>query len=237
MSVFHFRQFNVSDASCAMKLGTDAVLLGAWSGKKSNPEIEYGLDIGCGCGILALMLAQQCTARIDAVEIDEACCQTASGNFKESPWNSRLQVFHTSFQEYVSRCKSTYDLILSNPPFFNESLLNPSSRKAIARHQVLLGFDELFRGVSRLLRPEGCFDLIFPLNSEALVLREAVSAGLFLHHRMLVYPKEGKPAHRILASFRKHQEVPVRNELHIRLADGSFSPAYRRLTEDFYLNL
>ncbi len=236
MRVFHFKQFSVSDESCAMKLGTDAVLLGAWSGKHIGENTERILDIGTGCGILALMMAQQSRAEIDAVEIDEACCATAGDNVLRSPWSSRIRIFHTPFQRFANPAVSGYDLILSNPPFFNESLLNPSTRKAIARHQVLLGFDELFRGVAGLLNPPGLFDLIFPVNAEAQVLHEAAVAGLGCVNCTRVYPKEGKPAHRILASFSKQPGVFTGSEITIRLEDGSFSPEYRHLTADFYLN-
>jgi tRNA1Val (adenine37-N6)-methyltransferase len=234
--VFQFKQFAVSDDNCAMKVGTDAVLLGAWSGIPYSNSISRILDVGSGCGILALMMAQQTNAFIDAVEIDEDSCKTATINFTGSAWSDRLNCIHSSFQDFVKISEYRYDIILSNPPFFSESLLNPKEQRAIARHQVLLGFDALFDGVSQMLHPDGIFNLIYPLLSNESIDIEAGRNGLFCSRKTFVYPKPGKPCNRVLASFGRKDVGLVQDDLLIRNGDAVFSEQYRQLTREFYLN-
>jgi len=192
--------------------------------------------VGSGCGILALMMAQQCSAIIDAVEIDEDCCKTQSANFSATIWTNRLNSIHASFQDFFLKSEKRYDLIVSNPPFFSESLLNLQEQRAIARHQVMLGFDTLFEGVAKLLNPTGVFTLIYPVLSDELIVTEARKNGLFCQRKTFVYPKEGKPCNRILASFCRKEGHLQQDELWIRKADAEFSAEYRELTRDFYLN-
>lgn len=243
MSIFRFKHFEVSDDGCAMKIGTDAVLLGAWSGVHGTARIKddknssgHILDIGTGCGILALMMAQKTYCDIDAVEIDEDSCMTASVNFSRSAWKDSLVLFREAFQDYTLHCKTRYDLILSNPPFFQDSLLNPGHHRTIARHQVLLGFDELFSGASSLLEKDGAFNLIYPMLSDESVNQEATKNQLFNVHKTYVVPRHGKPPNRILSSFVMKEFAGKTDELIIRYADGSFTEAYRSITKDFYLN-
>lgn len=241
MSIFRFKQFEISDDNCAMKVGTDAVLIGAWSGAKGNIagegqlQIKQILDIGTGCGVLALMMAQQYDCQIDAVEIDKNSCLTAIKNFDGSPWKSRLELYKSSFQDYIKQCKKHYDLIISNPPFFRKSILNREGQRTIARHQVLLGFEDIFSGVDRILGTEGIFNLIYPVISDESIIRESKKNSLYFFRKTSVIPKQGKEPNRIMASFGRDNVETIFDELIIRNADNSFSEDYKNLTRDFYI--
>src|SRR5690554_2504372 len=142
-SVFRFKQFEVDQRDCPMKINTDGVLLGAIAGSVHGRG--QFLDIGTGTGVIAMMLAQRYPeARVDAIEIDQGAAFRAAANFKDSPFSDRLTVNHVALESFKTR-PETYDLILSNPPFFMDSLKNPDQRKSVARHADPLFFQTLFR--------------------------------------------------------------------------------------------
>ena len=143
-SSFEFKQFTIKQDKCAMKVGTDAVLLGSWATANGSHLI---LDVGTGTGIIAMMLAQKTIAHIDAIDIDELACIQAAQNVSESKFFGRVEVMHTSLQQYVKNAQKKYDLIITNPPYFEQSLKSSDEQRSCARHADVLPFDELIDGV------------------------------------------------------------------------------------------
>lgn len=226
---FHFREFSVNQTNTPMKIGTDAVLLGAWI----SGEGKHALDIGTGTGLIALMLAQKFSDMvIDAIEPHYAAFTEASDNFTNSPWASRLSCMHTTLQEYSPTRK--YDLIVSNPPFFEAAVASPVSGRAQARQASHLPSEELLQHSDRLLLPEGNLQVILPENVALNFILAAGRHHLFLKRQTIVYPDERKPAHRRLMEFSRQRQDIAFNELYIR-QEKDISKDYRRMTRDFYL--
>ena len=244
---FRFKQFTVWHDRCAMKVGTDGVLLGAWA--PANPftpnPLTRILDIGTGSGLIALMLAQRFPeASIDAIDIDEAAVEQARENFAVSPWTDRLHAFHARLQDWQNHpLQSTnykYDLIVSNPPYFQNSLKNPDKGRQTARHTDTLSYAELLRHSARLLTEKGLLALVLPAEAEQEVRGLAAAELLSLTRITRVYSKESKPARRVLLEFEKstsrdtdismtEDSLVLENEI------GGRSAAYQELTKDFYL--
>lgn len=210
-----------------MKVGTDGVLLGAWV--NVEPADRRILDIGTGTGLIALMLAQRSNARIVALDIDENCASQAAENFAASPWRDRLQSIHTPVQTYDPGWR--FDLIVSNPPYFTESLKSPDPGKNTARHTVSLTFSDLTAAVQRLLHPAGRFALVLP-PAEMQRFRSVALGRLFPVRRTEVYPGVDEPVKRILAEF---SPIPAPSPTPDRLTIDEHDAHYRRLLEDFYL--
>ena len=230
MSGFRFKQFSVEQDDVAMKVGTDGVLLGAWAECERARRI---LDIGTGTGVIALQMAQRNpVAQVQAVEIDETAARRARANFDNSPWAERLEVAQTAVQEFSPAEK--FDLIISNPPYFIDSLLPPDAKRSTARHTHDLTFEELDKAVCRLLDENGRFALILP---ETEFYKYLDITHLHLVRRCDVYSVEGGSIKRIMGEFAKHEPTEARHEsLAIEVEKrGEFSPAYRELTKDFYL--
>ena len=166
---FQFKQFTVWHDKCAMKVGTDGVLLGAWCCVENITRI---LDVGCGTGLISLMLAQRCQAEIDAVDIDEAACIQARENADRSPFGDRLQIFHRPFANFVNESAGIrqYDCIVSNPPYFIDSLKCPDKQRNQARHTDTLTLEELIEGSKQLLAPQGKLYLILPFDQREILL-------------------------------------------------------------------
>ncbi len=232
--MFHFKHFSLSDENAAMKIGTDAVLLGAWA---DINQVKTILDIGTGTGIIALMMAQRSSASIDAIEIDAETADLAGKNIRLSPWSSRIEVHTVSFQEFVSYRQSQYDLIVSNPPYFSRSLRAPDPRRNQARHDKTLPAGDLIQGAAKLISSSGRINLIFPCDAQEAWLAEAKKYSLYATRVTEVKPREGKPASRLLVELRKEPVPCSNNQLIIRCADGSYTKEYKLLTEDFYLGL
>jgi tRNA1Val (adenine37-N6)-methyltransferase len=160
---FRFKQFTIQQERAAMKVGTDGVLLGAWA----SVPLPGGrvLDVGTGTGLIALMIAQRTVnVEVDALEIDPSSALQAKENFRNSPWRERLSCMHVSFQDYAARCKTQYDLLICNPPFFSASSKTPSSEKNLARHDDSLGLDDLFKGAVGLMKKNSLISLILPIH-------------------------------------------------------------------------
>ncbi len=161
---FKFKQFEINQDKCAMKIGTDGVLLGAWTSIQQNPFSI--LDIGAGTGIIALMLAQRSHAElIDAIEIDGDAYEQCVNNFEQSPWGDRLFCYHASLDEFVAEIEDQYDLIISNPPFYSEDYKSENQQRDLARFNDALPFDHLIESVSKLLSENGIFSVIVPVRS------------------------------------------------------------------------
>jgi len=230
MAGFKFKQFAVEQDDVAMKVGTDGVLLGAWAECEGARRI---IDIGTGTGVIALQMAQRNpTAQVQAVEIDETAARRARANFDNSPWAERMQVEQTAVQEFSPAEK--FDLIISNPPYFVDSLLPPDAKRSTARHTHDLTFEELDRSVVRLLAENGKFVLILPVTEFEKYLS---LTQLHLVRRCDIYPIEGGAVKRVMGEFAKQKptEISHENIAIERGQRGDYTDEYRDLTKDFYL--
>ena len=226
-------QFSISDQNSAMKVGTDAVLLGVFANVFGANSI---LDIGTGSGIIAVMLAQKSNANIDAIDIDKGSISDAEDNFSNCPWKNRLTAIHSSLQEYVKKTAKKYDLIVSNPPFFSNSLKSPEFSKSLSKHDEKLNHKELIAGTKRLLSSDGRFIVILPFSQIKNFKETALIENLYCSKQILIYPKYSKPANRIILEFSFERQIkPVETKLTIRNNDSSFTEQYVDLTKEFYV--
>jgi tRNA1Val (adenine37-N6)-methyltransferase len=233
--MFHFKQFSLSDDHTAMKVGTDAVLLGSWIAVK---QVNSILDIGTGSGILALMMVQRFRTRTDAVEIDASAAEQAVQNFALSPWPDLLHIHTLPFQDFATSRNLSYDLIISNPPFFTNALKPPEPERCTARHDDLLPVDELLFGVNQLLSESGKLAIIIPQEAGITWTRKALKYGLIATRRAAVIPRHGKPSSRLMIEFQRSQDSISKDEtILIRNLDGTYTDEYKKLTSDFYLGL
>lgn len=232
---FRFKQFTVWHHRCAMKVGTDGVLLGAWAPIPDN-HFPRLLDIGTGSGLIALMLAQRSapSLHIDAIDIDADAVAQATENFALSPWAEQLHAHHSTLQDWHAEA---YDLIVSNPPYFQNSLKNPNQQRATARHTDTLSYQQLIHHAARLLQPNGCLALVLPIEAEAEILALAEQQGLRPTQLVHVYGKPGKPAKRLLIALSPMADSPltIASDFYIESADSPRSPEYVELTKEFYL--
>ena len=235
---FRFKQFFINDDRCAMKVGTDGVLLGAWTPTANSQKPTTNiLDIGTGCGLVALMLAQRCPeAHIDAIDIDEAAVEQAKENIAASPFNHQISAYHSSLQNWGNY---DYNLIVSNPPYFKNSLKNPDKGRQTARHTDTLSYEELLQHSARLLTQNGMLALILPAEAETEVRELAATFQLTLTHLTRVYSKESKPARRVLMAFAKTLETQnsrtLGDSLILEDDKGGRSRPYQELCKEFYL--
>lgn len=235
--MFQFKQFNVNQDRCAMKIGTDAVLLGAWCPINNNPFSI--LDIGAGTGILSLMLAQRSNAQqIDAVEIDENAYEQCVENFEASHWGDRLFCYHASLNDFINEPEDQYDIIISNPPFYSEDYKTDNSQRDLARFQDALPFEELVKATTLLLSENGIFTVIIPFKEENRLLNLCAQAELFPIKMTRVKGTPTGPIIRSLIAFKRY-ELPVlsANELVIESSRHVYTEAYTKLTRDFYLKM
>ena len=230
---FRFKQFTVFQDCCAMKVGTDGVLLGAWTETFKRNNV---LDVGTGTGLIALMIAQRNTnATIDAIDIDEGCVMQAKKNVHESRFAHRVVVQKSSFQDFSTRNDNKYNLIVSNPPYFHNSLKSPSLHRNYARHADSLSFyDIISHGVS-LLAEGGRISLILPYEFKSTVLMHAKTVDLFAKRITNVFPLPHKPAKRILVEFGMSDTECVEDDLVIELSRHKYTDEYNALTNEFYL--
>lgn len=238
---FVFKEFEVMQSNCAMKVGTDAVLLGAWCNLSQTGNI---LDIGTGTGIIAIMAAQRSTAFIDAIEIDEEAYLQALDNCKKSKWGERITVHHISFQKFTPRNFQKYDVIVTNPPYFSNSVQAASESRTVARHTCSLNFEELIQGTASLLNPAGSFATILPLTEAECFLAIAKRYGLYPGRITYVKTTCSKPAKRILMQFGFQKAIPAEDTLIIEdevqaedceIKQRFYSSEYKNLTRSFYL--
>ena len=229
---FTFKQFHIDHSRCAMKVGTDGTLLGAWAEVPAEGRI---LDIGTGTGLIAIMAAQRTSsARITAIDIDSACIEQARENVSATEWHERIEVTHSSLQEFASA--EPFDVIISNPPYFVDSLLSPDASRTTARHTETLSFADLVQGVERLLAPEGRFALILPPAEMAQFLT-AASGRLYVERRCEVWTTPRSGVRRIMAELSFTPNASPKSEKLIIEDNGpqGYSEEYKRLTRDFYL--
>lgn len=230
---FTFKQFHINHSRCAMKVGTDGTLLGAWADVPAQGRI---LDIGTGTGLIAIMAAQRTSeAHITAIDIDEDCVAQARENVEATRWSERIEVLHTPLQEFSAT--EPFDVIISNPPYFVDSLLSPDAARSTARHTETLSFNDLSQGVQQLLAPDGHFALILPPPEMERFL-SASRGRLFLTRRCEVWTTPTSGARRIMAQLSLQPPTqPPQSERLIIEEHGpqGYSEEYKRLTRDFYL--
>lgn len=234
-SGFTFKQFHIDHSRCAMKVGTDGTLLGAWV--RLPDTTRSILDIGTGSGLIAIMTAQRTPeAHITAIDIDADCVAQAHLNAEASPWSDRISVLHTSLQNFTT--EERFDVIVSNPPYFIDSLTSPDAGRTTARHTATLPFEELVSGVKRLLTPDGRFSLILP-TAEAQRFLSAARGVLFLSRRCDVKPKPSSDVKRVMMEFSLSPQLPPTAEQLTIESDThhDYTYAYRALTQDFYLKM
>ena len=230
---FRFKQFTVFQDCCAMKVGTDGVLLGAWAEAYKRNNV---LDVGTGTGLIALMIAQRNTnATIDAIDIDEGCVMQAKRNVFESPFSNRVDVQKSSFQDFAARNDNKYDLIVSNPPYFHNSLKSPNLHRNYARHTDSLSFYEIISDGVSLLTESGSISLILPYEFKTSVLMHAKTVGLFAKRITNVFPLPHKPAKRFLIEFGMSDTECVEDNLIVELSQHKYTDEYNALTNEFYL--
>ena len=230
---FVFKEFSVNQDRCAMKIGTDAVLLGAWTSLQNNPSSI--LDIGAGTGVLALMLAQRSKAElIDAIEIDDNAYEQCVENFENAPWSDRLFCYHASLDEFVDEIEAPYDLIISNPPFYSEDYKTSSNQRDMARFSDALPFDQLLQNVSKLLSENGSFSVIIPFKEEQSFVVLASNFNLFPSRICHVKGHENSEIKRSLLDFSFRENNIITEQLIIETNRHQYTQEYINLTQDFY---
>jgi tRNA1Val (adenine37-N6)-methyltransferase len=235
-NTFAFKKFTIVQDKCAMKIGTDAVLLGSWV---KTYGVRSVLDIGTGTGVIALMIAQKCGAEIDAIEIDHDSAEQARFNAAQSPWNERVHVQNISLQDFVKIHDGKYDLIVSNPPYFVDSLLSSEANRTAARHTVHLTFEELISCAVKLLSKEGKFNVILPVKEGEQFVDIALKHGLYLRRLMRVRSSPGKADKRWLMQFGFTKKEQISDSALVMESDPqvrhSYTQEYKELTKDYYL--
>lgn len=230
---FQCKKFYVAHDQCAMKVGTDGLLLGAFAPLPAPGSTM--LDIGAGSGLVSLMLAQrsQGLSPIDAIELDPAAACQAAANVAASPWPQAVQLIKGDILTYQPGKR--YRLIVSNPPFFQQSLLSKDARRSQARHTSSLPLPKLLQKAAELLDEKGVFGLVLPLSEGEMLLQQALHAGWYLAQRCDVKSKADKPVQRLLLTLRRTPCQALLSQLIIHQADGNYSEDYRALLQDFYL--
>lgn len=234
---FKFKQFSIDQDKTAMKVGTDGVLLGAWTNIKDT--VNSVLDIGAGTGLISLMMAQRSYVEtIDAVELNNEAYVQCVENFEKSDWGDRLFCYHASFQEFVNEVDDEeYDLIISNPPFYTSTYKELESDRAMARHSESLNYTELVKGVSKLLSKNGSFAVIIPFSEEECFISIAKENSL---HPNRITRVKGTPTSEIkrsLIQFSFSKNEIDFNKLTIEIERHNYTEEYTELVKDFYLKM
>lgn len=232
---FRFKQFGVNDDNCAMKIGTDGVLLGAWCNITSAHNV---LDIGSGSGLISLMIAQRCNALITGVEIDSSAVEQSIDNINSSPWNNRINIVNNNFIDWAQDVNlfEKFDHIVSNPPFFNSGPIAPSSIRAMARHENSLSYEQLIKLSVPLLTSNGKISIISPIERKNDITYYCEFYRLNTSRITLISSKHNASPNRILWEFSKQKCATIQEHIYIRDENNQYSEDYITLTKDFYLN-
>lgn len=230
---FQFKQFSVEDDQSTMKVGTDAVLLGAWTETKDANNI---LEIGTGSGIISLMLAQRSTAQIQAIDIDKNSVDQANNNFQKSKWANQIIAKHCSLNDFCKSASLKYNLIVSNPPFFINSLKSPNKNKTRSKHTDELSYEELVHGIANLLSPKGKACLILPYTESKRFKDIALIENIYLNKQVKIRPKATKEVNRVLMEFSFYKSELEEKEIYLREENNGFSEAYHHLCKNYYLS-
>lgn len=232
---FTFKQFFIGHDRCAMKVGTDGVLLGAWV---PVTQVDTILDIGSGSGLLALMLAQRTSNNlIDAVELDSVAAQQAQDNVQASPWNSRITVHQADILHWMPTDNRRYSLIVSNPPYYEKGVACSSAEREQARYTTTLSYQALLSCARQWIADQGMFCLVLPMLAADEFIGQANQLGWTLRLRTDVAEKEHSSPHRVLLGFSLQAGTLTPKKLVIRGPDNRYSTEFCQLTRDFYLYL
>ncbi len=230
MSTFQFKHFSVSQNNATMKVGTDAMLLGSLVEAENPSSI---LDIGTGTGVIALMLAQRFeNTNVSGLEIDEEACQEAKQNFEQSTWKNRLEAIHGDVLKIEFEAR--FELIVSNPPYYENSLISENERTSRAKHAEFLPIDQLLRKVASILTENGSFWVIVPSENAQTWMNEAEQNQLSLHTSIAIIGKEGQSEKRRIMAFSRGEKPFKSASLTIRTIDGNYTPEYIELTKEFH---
>lgn len=229
---FQFKQFKVFHDKSSMKVGTDAVLLGCLVDLSSSKNI---LDIGCGCGLISLIAAQRSEASATGIDIHKNSVEQANKNFELSPWTESIKAFHISLQELASTSETRFDHILSNPPFFENSMKSPDFNRNLARHNDSLSSLDLILSAKKLLSSNGILSLVMPQTEGEDFIRLSIKHGFFLKKKVQVFPKASKNYNRVIFSLSLKPVPTTCEKLIIRKESNDYTNHYRELTKDFYL--
>lgn len=230
---FQFRKFRVFHQKSAFKVGTDAVLLGAWA--PVEPKMRV-LDIGTGCGIIALFMAQRGASTVDAIDIHEPSIKEAALNFMHSPFGG-LRATQADLAQWRAPHNRQFDLIVSNPPYFSNSTPAAARAKHAARHTDSLAPALLFENAKSMLRPEGILALIFPEREEPVFSLAASHAGLYPERVCRVIPQPGSPSNRLLACFTLKKSETIISELQIAQQNRAYTADYKQLVQPYLLRI
>lgn len=230
---FDFKQFSIRHEKCAMKVGTDGVLLGAWT--TIGPDVRRILDVGTGSGLIAVMLAQRCDADIMGIDIDADAVEQARENGGDTPWAARLSFELQDACSFVP--EQPFDLIVSNPPYYANDLQCPEAKRNNARHSHALPLEQLATNAARWLRQGGALNVVLPATTADAFIQTAWECGLNLYKRCQVYSLPDTPPKRSLLGFRNGPATyPATERLLIRDGDGHYTEEYRMLTGEYYLH-
>jgi len=231
--IFRFKQFSVINDKSAMKVGTDGVLLGAWCDVDMAQQV---LDVGTGCGVIALMIAQRnAQAIIDGIDIDDDAVNEARSNFRNSPWSDRMMAITANFNDFLNDKK--YDLIVSNPPFSTNGTLPPTPQRNNPRHTTTLSLSQLIMKSATLLSSHGSIAMITPVEAETIVKRCTVESNLWIKRLTQVIPIEGSTAKRLLWQITVDESTPSYDQLIIETTNRNYTSEYIALTRNFYLKM
>lgn len=231
---FTFKQFFIAHDCCGMKVGTDSILLGAWSALSGNEK--HILDIGTGSGLLALMMAQRSIAMIDAVEIDDKAALQAQTNFIASPWAERLSLHAMDIAQFVQQPRNyLFDLIITNPPYYPSGVDCRDEQRSNARYTVLLSHEKLLCYSYHLATPAGRLALVFPYSYQEAFLVQAQKQGWYLEQQLDIQEREDLTPRLSAMLLGKSPSQSKSNTLIIRQGQGCYSTNFRQLTQDFYV--
>lgn len=231
---FRFKHFTIYHQQSTLKVSTDAILLGSWTNADFSSKI---LDIGCGSGILALMMAQKTDAIIDAIDIDFNSVIEAKKNASISKWSNRIHIQNIPFQDFIKDKNDSYDLIICNPPYFINSLKSNDPKKNLAKHNDILSFDELAFGISKLLKDNGNANLIFPVIEGRQFIEIAKIYNLYCNRETEIIPKKGLKSNRLLIKLEKYTQEQQKDSLCILDEFRNYTNEFKELSKDFYINI
>ena len=235
---FQFKKFTVQQEKCSLKVCTDSCLFGAWIAsaiEDKNISAETILDIGTGTGLLSLMLAQKSNAEIDAVEINKSAFEEATENVNASPWNNQIRIFNADIKKWKAPLK--YDLVIANPPFYENDLLPENEAKNVAKHSAALSLEDLVVISKNLLNEDGTFAVLLPWHRTRLLENISSEHSFFIKEKKEVKQTPSHAYFRTMLILQKQKAGTLENELTIKNNDNEYSREYKDLLKDYYLYL